>query len=311
MQTPCQFLVLLGLLGAAPSQPDSAHDPLDFCELTIIDEVHVPAEEAGVLISLNAREGDLVEKGALLGQIDDRDALLAADMAQHEYEAAKEQAENQLSVQAAIKSRDVADAENEGAIEANRITPGTVPKFEVRRKKFSADRAAMQIDLARHELTVAGHQAWVKYKQLQRARDMIERRKITSRLNGVVVEVLKHAGDWVNPGDTVMRIVRMDQLRVEGFLNGTEHARHEVVGRPVDIEVQLTGGGVEKLEGKISFASPLVESNEYKVWAEIDNVKVGDQWLLNPGLNARMKLRDVRLGSQLTGFGTPEGTRSK
>ena len=148
----------------------------------------------------------------------------------------------------------------------------------------------MQAELASHELLIANLDAKAKYEALQRAQAALDRRQIVSRINGVVVKSLKHEGEWVQPGEPVMRIVQMDRLRVEGEIDGRKYARHEVIGRPVRITVFLTGGGQETLEGKIVYASSIVESNEYTVRAEIDNRKLNGRWLLTPGLNAKMDL---------------------
>ena len=267
-------------------------DPLHYCKVEIIDEISVPAKGEGILDELNVKEGQLVEKGQVLGVIETTDVELAVAIATHEYAAAKKTAENTLSIQAAVKAYEVAVAEYDSSVEANEETEGTVTKTELRRKKLQADRAMMQAELAKHELMVANFDAQAKFKGLQRAKVALTRRQIISRINGVVVKLNKHEGDWVQPGETVMRVVQMDRLRIEGDVDGTKHAHHEVIGRPVKIKVYLTGGGEENLEGKIVYASSIIESNEYTVRAEVLNRKVNDQWLLTPGLNARMELLD-------------------
>ncbi len=297
---PSAALILLAVAATASAQVDyaefSGDDPLDHCYITIIDQVSVPAEEPGVLDVLKVREGDAVEKGELLGTIDDTDARLMVAMANHEYAAALKQAENTLSIEAAAKSQKVAQAEYDSAVEANERLFGVVTKTEVRRKKLQAERAMMQIELAQHELSVAVLNAHVKHKQLLRAEAALERRQIVARINGVVVKLNKHVGEWVQAGDPVMRIVRMDQLRVEGDIDGTLYARHEVFGRPVHIQVELTGGGIETMEGTIIYASPLIESNEYTVRAIVNNRKINGRWLLTPGLNAKMQLSNTAVG---------------
>ena len=265
-------------------------DPLNYCKVTIIDEISVPAREGGVLDELKVREGEYVEKGDVLGTIDRTDAVLALAVATHEYAAAKQTAENPLSIKAAVKAYEVALAEYESSLEANEKHAGLVMETELRRQKLQADRAKMQAELASHELLIANLDAKAKYEALQRAQAALDRRQIVSRINGVVVKSLKHEGEWVQPGEPVMRIVQMDRLRVEGEIDGRKYARHEVIGRPVRITVFLTGGGQETLEGKIVYASSIVESNEYTVRAEIDNRKLNGRWLLTPGLNAKMEL---------------------
>ena len=85
----------------------------------------------------------------------------------------------------------------------------------------------------------------------------------------MIVKKFKHEGDWVQPGETVLKIIQMDRLWVEGNCDATKYARHDIINRPVKITVELTGGGTEILTGKIVYASPLVVSNEYKIRAEV------------------------------------------
>jgi hypothetical protein len=90
--------------------------------------------------------------------------------------------------------------------------------------------------------------------------------------------------------------VQLDQLRVEGDIDGTQYARHEVFGQDVEIIVQLTGGGSETIRSKIDYAGAIVESPdestlEYPIRATINNRRVnGNRWLITPGLNASIRL---------------------
>lgn len=267
-------------------------NPLNYCHVEIIHQVDVPAKDAGVLDLLDVEEGQIVEKGALLGAIDKKDAELAVKIATAEYNAARKTAENTISIQYAIKAYEVAQADYEASQEANAKAPGTVTAQQMRSQKLQAERSVMQAEMAKHEYEVVQLDALAKYANYERAKATVERRDILSPLNGVIVRKYKHEGDWVQPGETVLKIIQMDRLWVEGNCDATEHARHEVINRPVKITVELTGGGTEVVQGKVVFASPLVISNEYKIRAEVQNRKAPggvNQWLLSPGLNAKME----------------------
>ena len=272
-------------------------NPMRLATLTIIREQSVPAEEAGVLKELNYKEGDLVEQGAVLGTIDKKDAELAVEVSKREYIAAYMTAKNDLRIDAGVMAYKVAKAEYDSSIEANNKTPNVIPKTDVRRQRMEADRAKMQSRLAAEELKIALQDAWAKHSNFKRAEAAMGRRTIRSGLNGVVVKRNKFEGEWVQPGETVMRIVQMDQLYVEGSIDGKDHARHTMKGRPVKITVYLTGGGKEILQGKIEYVSSLVRLSTYVVRVLVDNRKVptadGSQaWLLSPGLKAEIELLD-------------------
>ena len=49
-----------------------------------------------------------------------------------------------------------------------------------------------------------------------------------------------------------------------------------------------------KLEfnGKISFVSNLIQAGgEYQVWADIDNLAIGSQWILRPGTPVELEVQ--------------------
>ncbi|MCH7996243.1 MAG: HlyD family secretion protein [Chloroflexi bacterium] len=113
----------------------------------------------------------------------------------------------------------------------------------------------------------------------------LERRKVVSSIDGMVVQIHRRRGEWVEPGQTVMRIIRINRLRAEGLLD-VRDVRDDLTGRRVTLSVVLPGGASAPFRGKIVFVSPEVSpvSGQVRIWAEIDNPKL----TLRPGLNASM-----------------------
>jgi len=95
----------------------------------------------------------------------------------------------------------------------------------------------------------------------------------------------------VQPGETIVKIVRLDRLRVEGLVRADQYLPQQMAGAPVTVSVELPGGKVETVDGTIEFVSPVVEaSSEYRVWTEIENRKVGKHWVFSPGSSAKMQV---------------------
>ena len=264
------------------------------CLVSLIQhgEAEVPAEEPGVLIELNAREGQQVAVDELLARIDDVRALMQQKVAGLELQVAKAEAENDINVRYAVASQQVAEAEYEEVREANRKAPRAVPQVKVRTLLLAERRAALQIEQARLDLLVAGLKANVKQAEVEAAADNVERRHIRAPLDGIVVKVYPHKGEWVQPGDPVLRIVRVDRLRIEGFLDAASFSPAEVDGRPVTVIVQLPHRSKPTtFQGEVVFVSPLVQAGgQFRVWAEVDNRKEQDHWLLRPGLEVEMNI---------------------
>jgi macrolide-specific efflux system membrane fusion protein len=212
----------------------------------------------------------------------------------NEYDAAAEQAKEDVEAQAARAAHEVAKAEVEDSEYANRRAPGAIAPTELRRQQLTAERAGLQIKVAEMEFQVAGHTA-----RAQRAKaDVIDydvvTRKIVAPFAGLIAERYRQEGEWVQAGDPVLRIVQMDKLRVKGYLRADRFAPHEIEGCRAEVLVHLPGGGSQKVDAVISYVSQEVSAgNEYDVWAEIDNIVVVERegrtfWLIRPGMSATM-----------------------
>jgi len=118
----------------------------------------------------------------------------------------------------------------------------------------------------------------------------VERREIRSPLAGKVVEVSKHGGEWVEPGNQVFRIVRIDRLRVKGYVNINE-LLGVTEGRPVTFLIDISDGPRLKFPGKLVFISPEVNEvngEQVEVWAEVENKDM----LLRPGMHGTMVIQN-------------------
>lgn len=288
---------IIAVLALQVQQPasgvDSSGQPvLTQCRVAIIEKADVPGREAGVLTQMEAREGLQVKNGELLGQIDDTKVKVLKKVKQKEFEAAAEQANNDVNVRYADKAAGVALREYQKAVAANRTTKGAIAEIEIDKLRLNAQKADLQIEQAQFDMKVAKLTSEVKLAEVEAADADIEQRRIISPLDGVVVHVYKHVGEWVPPGDPVVQIVRVDRLRIEGFVNSAEFSPAEVDGRPVIVEAELARGRKVQFQGKIVFVSPLDQpGGDYLVWAEVSNRQENGHWLLRPGTTATMTIQ--------------------
>ena len=116
---------------------------------------------------------------------------------------------------------------------------------------------------------------------------MIKRRRLVAPFDAaVVVELKKHVGEWVQQGEPVMRLVRMDRLRVNGGLDAKDFHPAEIKGRPVQVVVTLPNNREERFSGTIVYVKPMVEGKMFQVRAEIQNRPLNKGWVVYPGMNA-------------------------
>jgi len=287
-------LAVLLLSCVAPASRAAGPDPvLQRCLVSLIEEAKVPAREPGVLVELRVREGDVISKGALIARIDDDQPQMERRKAKAEHDQAVTKAKSDVDVRYAVAAELVAEAEHKKALESHAKVPGSVTEVERDRLKLSEKKGELQIEQAELEQRLATLAAQSKEVEVLAAENAIDRRLIKSPLDGVVVQVFPHEGEWMQPGDPLARVVRTDRLRVEGYVDSARHDPAEVSGRAVTAEVTLAGGRRESFTGRIVFTSPLVESGgDYRVFAEVENRQDSGsgQWLLRPGQTATMTI---------------------
>jgi len=256
--------------------------------VTIIEEVEIPAPVEGVLSAVEAREGQMVEARAVVARIEDAEVRLTHERARTEFEIASKQAGNDLKVRLARKSADVARTELKRAIESVEKYKKSVSDTEIDRLRLAADKAELEIEQALHEQETARLTSRLKEIEMELARQAVDRRTLTAPISGMVVQVNLHQGEWVQAGKTAVRMLRVDRLRVEGFV-AAESLPGDLVGRRATLTVDLPGKAGASFEGAVVFVSPEINpvNQQVRVWAEVDN----RQLLLRPGLRGTLTIQ--------------------
>ena len=290
---------------AYPTRSDQVR--VEHCVVSQVEHVQLPAQEAGVLAHLGVKEGDTVKplkegdtvkEGDILGKIDDTDALVRKKAAQYKLNVETEKATNDALVRLQAKLIELYKAEYEQSLAINKRSLGTISASELRVQRVRWEKAVLDAVVEDMNFKITGLQQKVAEVELEAVENELSRRTLKAPYDGVVVRLIRQRSDWVREGDPILWIVRMDRLRVEGFVNADKVAPHEVFGAEVAITVDLVGETVENISGTISFVSPIVESNgDYRVWAEIKNpAGRGDYpWRLRPGIEADMVIKLKRL----------------
>jgi multidrug resistance efflux pump len=275
------------------------HLTLTDCIVSAKDHIQLPAQQAGVIRRLETEDGLPVEEGfiviagQMIGNLDDDDATARHDAASLDHQVAQaEYVKAESNVKAAVATEEVAQAELDESIDINERVPNSIPKTQVRRQELTIMRSAMEKDVADRDVEVASLTTDLRQAQVTVAEINLKEHLIVSPLNGVLVQIYRKPGEWVNPGDPIARIVRMDKLHVEGFVDASRYLPEDIGGSEVTITIRRPGREPEEFKTIISFVSPIVEaSGDYRVRAEVQNrSSQGRYWVLRPGMEAEMRI---------------------
>jgi multidrug resistance efflux pump len=280
---------------ASPSGSSSSEIRAENCMVQYINKVNIAAKSEGTLMELRFEEGYTVTKDDVLAVIDDTAAALALELKKAEEKEAVLNAANDVNVQDARNSEELASAEVKAFEEL--LREGAVPFWEVEKKRLEAKRAELRIDLADMQKKIAEVQMIAKRTEREITEFDLSQRQVTAPVTGFIERRIAQIGEWVQPGSPVATLIQMDKLRVEGDIDALRYPGQIVKGTPVEVTIYTSADQFVTLDAKLGFVSMELDlQNRYRVWVEIANTKLADSqdWSIKPGMRAEIVIKKLR-----------------
>lgn len=283
------MLVAWCVAGLITSTSDAAEPPALSIESVVLRpmrEAEVPAQQSGLLIKIVAAEGEQVKKGQLLASLDARVAELDVERARLERAQAEAKATNTTKSEFAEKALEVARAELRRSSESIKKFAKSISQSQLDVEQLTVEKLALERRQAHHELTLARFDLQLKSNELAAAYLRLSQHQLHAPFAGVVVLVRGRVGEAVEIGSPVVRLVAVDKLRAEGFVEAAQ-ATSSLVGQSVTFRSKQAGQHVVA-SGVLRFVSPEMDpvTGQVRVWAEI----VNDQGTLRPGQQGAMEI---------------------
>ena len=251
--------------------------------LKSLDTVSVAAGVSGVLGAVLVREGDIVNLKSPLAKVRDDEAALVVVQAQLALDTAKMKTTRDVDLKLAIKGSEVASKELQRTLDANARAADTYPANEVDRMRLMVDKSKLEIESAQLEQRLTLLASEQAETELRQAKQTVNRHTIYSPLSAMVIAVDKQAGEWVDPNSTVVELMTMNPLRVEGFIDAS-NASSMVAGNNAKVSITI-GTSSYEVSGKVVFVSPVANpvNSQVRVFIEIDN----SESRFRPGLSVK------------------------
>ncbi|HWV55929.1 MAG TPA: efflux RND transporter periplasmic adaptor subunit, partial [Longimicrobiales bacterium] len=182
--------------------------------------VGVRSQVSGRVVEVRVRENDLVPAGEIVVVVDTTDLLIALERARLQY-----------------RQSEVSFAEQ--SIADDRITD---PALRAEREANLRIRSG----LAQAELT------------LREAERNLENARVKVPFAGRIADINVVPGQWIGPGDELMKVVRTDPIRFDAYVLDTD-LQHIAPGRGARVEFRAYPG--ERFEGRIETINPVVDGN--------------------------------------------------
>ncbi|MEM9824946.1 MAG: HlyD family efflux transporter periplasmic adaptor subunit [Planctomycetota bacterium] len=270
-----------------PAREDGDAITISDAQLSLIENTTVAAEVPARIDQVLVREGDEVELGQLLVHL--RDDVVRAELraAQAAATAAGIAADNDVDIRFARRSFEVRQKELEMSEFANQRFAGSVPESELNKLRLTVDQARLSIEQADHQRAIAQAGAAEKASAADVVKAKLARHSILSPTRGTIVEVPAKPGQWIDTGKPVIRIVSLDKLRVECFIDGRRYGS-ELVGKTVQFRPLGAHPNDPPAVGKVTFVSPELDvfTGQTRLFADLEN----RQRRMNPGMKGSLSI---------------------
>jgi RND family efflux transporter MFP subunit len=233
-------------------------------------------QNVGLIQECLVRPGDRVKAGQVLGRLFNRDVLA------------------EIEVHAtSLESSEIAIRQREAALEVERAKLRRAENLISRNALSIQDFQIQQLEVKNRdlELKAAMQGRRMAESQLQQSRALAAAREIVSPHDGVVVEIYRNVGEAITAGIPVFRVVKVDRMRITGYLNAGDAWRVQP-GQAVRVRPELEGDDLpieqEVFKGRITFVDSEIDPKTLtcRVFADVDN----RSGLLRSGLECRMEI---------------------
>jgi multidrug resistance efflux pump len=273
-----------------PIQQDNRNQWMKFdrCPVFAIESVEIPSQETGTIESLHVEEGDLVQAKHVLGKLDAKIAELEKHAAGQQAQVAAAEANDDSEIR--LVEAFVDEAQLQLDIYEELSSRGTSGDSELRQKQLALSQAKVRVVQAQAVKQQKDLRAKLAQTSVLLASQKMDRLTLKTPISGYVARIDHRPGEWVQAGVPIVKIIRLDELRVDCFIDIQQIDPVQLIGQSVRI-IASRGKSESTFAGKItSFDADVSATGSIRLHATVQNQMNGKNWLLLPGMTVSMQL---------------------
>jgi len=235
-------------------------------------ETIVSSETAGKLLSMEVKQGDLIEAGKLIALIDTTELVL-----------------KKLQTKAQLVASDTKRQNVSAQINVLKEQKKNVLTTQQRITKMFADKAAtqQQMDDVNGQINVIDKQIAATNTQfqliasemdvIQRQQDLLTEQlmkcRIISPIKGTVLETYLETGELATTGKPVLKMADLSNLELKVYVSGTQLSNVKL-GNEVKVLIDSGKSEIQNLSGKITWISSESEFTPKIIQTKEERVKL-------------------------------------
>lgn len=236
------------------------------------DEVIISSEVAGKLVDFDVELGDQVKSGDLLALVDTTQLSLQI----HQIEAQQQAVSvRRIAVQSQV---DVQQEQIKNLrINQERIHRLFNDKAATQKQVDDVDGQMQvmqkQLESLKTQFVSINSELEVLDAQLAIVRDKLDQCRITSLMDGVVLEKYVELGELAVPGKAVVKLGDLEELDLKVYVSGAQLPTIQL-GQQVEVLIDRERTANQSLTGKVSWISPEAEFTPKIIQTKEERVKL-------------------------------------
>ena len=291
-QSQISGLPQYGATGTQVQSPEQTYRPggpivATLSQISCVHKIPIPAQADGLIQELLVEEGSVVKKGQTILIIDSRIAAAELKVAEKQLESAEILAKQVANIEFSKKARDLAYEEYNMTAELYKTNAANYS--EVKRKRLEAEKSKYSIDMALDEQKKHQLDAVVAQEQVNASKVKLDMYEVKAPYDGIIVERKRDLGEWIRAGEPVVRLVHMQEMKIEAFVSLSGVAPSDLEGAEIKVEIPIATGDASmpnyEFKSRVSFVSPEIDSKKVRVVGKLQNQKdVNGRWVLRDGM---------------------------
>jgi len=286
LTTSTASIVALGFFLGSPLfaqlEPESSIETTMTVDL--LDQVAVSSSVDGSIQKISTRSGQPVKQGDLLIQLDTNRLEKQLLVAEAEYQALATKSQNDSLYRIAL-SRERAARVNVDRLREVVARGFKVPQLEMTRAESELQQAVAEKSGATGELSQFHSEAEAKLKEIDLLQFDLQESSIQCKYDGAIAQVQKHVGEYIQKGETIAELYRLDRLAGAVLIRRDQLAPEDAIGVAGKFVIEGADGKRE-FDITIQRIFPRVDvDGKYRAFVDLENEQNDDgKWRLLPGL---------------------------
>jgi HlyD family secretion protein len=235
------------------------------------DEVIVSAQQSGLILSFNIKEGDTIRNGAVIGQIDMSNTILQKQQVQATIQALSEKTTNphpeielvkkQVAVQQSQLAQQLRErTRTENLLKADAATQKQLDDINAQidqlKKQIAVSEQQIALDksnIATENRTVFSEKAPLE-KSVAEIQDEINKGQIVNPISGTVLTKYALQGEMTTMGKALYKIADLDTVTLRAYVTGSQLAGIKL-GQRVKVYTDDAAKSYKEYQGQVSWIS--------------------------------------------------------